>query len=349
MDAINNSQPNQKKISIVFSFRNEEENIPELILRVNSTFADLPFEYEMIFVNDASTDRSLEILMKHRREDSRIKILNMSRRFGVHPCVIAGIGASTGDAIVYMDADLQDPPELIPRLIEEWLKGADVVHTKRNKRYGESRVKLAITMLAYKIIDRIAEIKIPTNCGDFKLLSRRAAQEIMKINENNPFMRGLTYWIGFSQAFVEYNRDSRFKGKTHFSILGLGPMKEFERGVITFSTFPLKIALILGFFTSLFAFFYLPILIACKFLGYNLPGWTAIMCATVFFNGMVLFTVGILGLYIGRIYNEVRGRPQYIICEKIGFDPAADPSPANIEKFKSDNLSETTCIYTNNV
>ena len=183
-------------ISVVFSFRNEEKVIPELIHRVSSVLETLG-EYELIFVNDASTDGSLELLQSLRAANSNIKIINMSRRFGVTPCVIAGLAEAKGDAVVYMDADLQDPPELIPEIVKKWQEGAEVVHTIRTKRHGESWPKMWMTKLAYKMINAFADIDFYENAGDFKLLSKRAVTEILKLNELDPYLRGLSMWIGF--------------------------------------------------------------------------------------------------------------------------------------------------------
>ncbi len=328
--------PQNNLVSIVFSFRNEATNLLPLIQTILTVFEPLKYDFEMIFVNDDSTDNSLEILKRQGLHNPRIKVITTSRRFGVHPCVMAGFKAAKGDAVIYMDTDLQDPPELIPQLLEKWEQGADVVHTRRKKRLGEGKVKMAFTLLAYKIIDAFSEVKIPSNCGDFKLLSRRIVNEIIKMKEYNPFMRGLTYWVGFNQQFVEYVRSPRNAGKTHFSLFGSGPIKEFERGIITFSDIPLKISLLTGFLTSAFAFFYLPIIIITKFVGFNLPGWTAVMCGILLLNGMVLFTIGILGLYVSRIYHEVRARPHYIIKETFNFD-----SPTHLDERPVECISNT--------
>lgn len=325
-------------LSLVFSFRNEEKTIPLLLDRVIAVMEKEAYHYELLFIDDASTDASLEILLQARQSNPSIKILSMSRRFGVHPCVMAGLEASAGDAVIYMDADLQDPPELIPRLIDAWQQGADVVHTRRTERLGESRWKMAITLLAYKVVDALSDVRIPSNCGDFKLLSRRALNQLLRLKEKNPFMRGLTYWIGFHQAYVDYVRESRAAGTTHFSLFSLGPMREFERGVITFSTLPLRFALVLGLLAAGGAFFYLPFLLAGKWLGWNLPGWTGIMCAIALLNGLVLFTIGITGLYISRIYDEVRGRPSYILREAWGFEKKVrGPSFIRHSMFESGN------------
>ncbi|MBI5641247.1 MAG: glycosyltransferase family 2 protein [Nitrospirae bacterium] len=308
-------------LSVVFSFRNESSVIETLVKRVIGALEPLGIDLEIIFVNDDSDDGSLDILMRLRETDKRVKVINMSRRFGVHPCVIAGLKHTKGDAVVYMDADLQDPPELIPKMIEKWKEGADVVNTVRTKRLGENPFRMWLTKKAYQVINAVSDIDLPVNMGDFKLLSRRTVDELLKINEYDPFMRGLVRWVGFRQETVLYTRDARFAGETHFSLLrSTGPTKEFLRGFTSFSTAPLYISLIYGFIISLFSFCYLIVVIIDKFLGTNLPGWTAIMAATLFLGGNILLTNGFLGLYIARIYNQVKNRPLFIVKDKIGFD-----------------------------
>ena len=191
-------------VSVVLSFRNEAETLPTLIARLTTMFRTQPVEYELIFVNDASTDASLQILTNARAQNPRIKILTMSRRFGVAECVRAGMSASRGDAIVYMDADLQDPPEIIPTLLSEWQKGADVVHTLRSRREGESQMKMRLTALAYRIIRSGSTLALPVDAGDFKLLSRKAVTHLLALEESDPYLRGLTVWIGFRQVLVPY-------------------------------------------------------------------------------------------------------------------------------------------------
>lgn len=313
-------------LSIVFSFRNEEEALPELVKRLYKTFESLDVEYEFIFVNDASTDGSLALLMKYRDADENIKIINMSRRFGVAPCVMAGLKHAKGDAVLYMDADLQDPPELIPKLLEQLNNGADVVHTTRTRRKGEIAFKMWLTNQAYKIINFVADINIPQNTGDFKLLSRRAVDKIIRLNENDPFMRGLMRWVGFKQVQVYYEREVRFAGKTHFSLFrSLNPAREFIRGLTSFSELPLYFALIVGFLVSAGACIYLlEIVVTRIFWGMHRSGWPAIMATMLFLGGTILFTIGILGMYIGRIYQNVQHRPPYIIESKIGIDEDAE-------------------------
>jgi len=308
-------------LSVIFSFRNEEEVLPELIGRLHKTLDPLDIEYELIFVNDDSTDGSLELLKKHRDKDGKIKIINMSRRFGVSQCIMAGLSQCKGDVCVYMDADLQDPPELIPLLIEKWEAGADVVHTIRIKRKGENPIKMWLTRLAYKIINLIATIDILENAGDFKLLSRKVINELVRLEEYDPFLRGLVQWIGFKQAEVFYERDSRFAGQTHFSLFrSLNPAKEFIRGLTSFSSLPLYFALLIGMLVCFAAFIY-GILIGIDLIqGAAVPEWTAPLLAVIILGGLNLFFIGIVGIYVGRNFHNVQRRPHYIITSKIGFD-----------------------------
>jgi polyisoprenyl-phosphate glycosyltransferase len=311
-------------ISVIFSFRNEEKVIPVLVDRLMlmmENFSEQLYEYELIFVNDASTDRSLETLLALREKNTQIKIINMSRRFGVTPCVIAGLAAAKGDAMIYMDADLQDPPELIPELIKKWREGAEVVHTIRTKRHGESRIKMGITAIAYKLINVFADIKFHENAGDFKLLSRNAVREVLKLNEADPYLRGLSIWIGFKQDAVYYERDARHSGETKFSLFkSLNPYKEFIRGITSFSVLPLYFALFMGFLVAIVALTTLLHVLYTNFMGYNIPGWTAIMAAILFLGGVILFTIGILGIYMAKIYEQIKGRPRYIVNDQVGFD-----------------------------
>ena len=307
-------------ISVVFSFRNEEAVLPELVKRVRLALADM-YRYEMIFVNDASSDRSLEVLMRLREESENIKVINMARRFGVTPCAMAGFSAAKGDAVIYMDSDLQDPPELLAGMIREWEQGAEIVHTLRIRRAGESAVKMWVTRAAYKLINAFSDIELHENIGDFKLLSRRAVDEILKLGEIDPYLRGLSVWIGFKQVVLKYERAGRFAGRSKFSLFrSLNPYKEFVRGLASFSTVPLYFALFVGLWVSVSSFVLVAGVLIMKIAGWNLPGWTAIMSAILVLSGIILFTIGILGIYVGRIYDQVRGRPRYIVQDHVGFD-----------------------------
>ena len=307
-------------ISIVLSFRNEQETIPELIERLHNSLRPLNIEYEFIFVNDASTDNSLGILLEMQKNDRCIKIINMSRRFGVSQCVLAGMKYSKGDAVVYMDADLQDPPELIPEMIKKWKEGADVVYTTRITRSGENPIKMWITKMAYRFLRLFSEVDLPLDSGDFKLLCKRVVNELLRLNEKDPFLRGLVTWVGFKQVQVLYHREKRFAGKTHYPLYGIGPIKAFISGLTSFSLVPLTISLLVGFIVSIGSFVYLVIIIIMKFLNLILPGLSAIMAIILLLGGIQLFTIGILGLYIGRIYNESKNRPNYVIESMIGLN-----------------------------
>ena len=220
-----------KLLSIIFSFRNEEKNIPELIERISSTLKKLNnWKFELIFVNDDSDDNSEKILIE-KQKLYPIKIINMSRRFGTGPCVLAGLKQANGDAAIYMDSDLQDPPEIIPDLIKKFENGIDVVHTKRTKRLGESKFKMFLTKIAYLSINITSEIPLAVNVGDFKLLSKRVLKHVNSLSEYNPYIRGLSVWIGFKQDYVEYVRQGRFSGKTKFKNLWSGPLPQFIKVV----------------------------------------------------------------------------------------------------------------------
>lgn len=315
--------PKEELLSLVFSFRNEEAVIPELIRRVQATLDELDIDSEIIFVNDDSTDGSLRLLEERRTRDPRIKIISMSRRFGLTPCIIAGYRHAKGDAVIYMDADLQDPPELIPELLEEWRKGAEVVHTTRTVRRGENPLKMLLTKLAYRTINVVADIDIPQNTGDFKLLSRRALNELLKLDEVGPFMRGLVRWVGFKQSTVLYERDPRFAGKTHYSLWrSAAPARAFLQGITSFSSLPLYFALFMGFIVSCGAFVYWAWIMITKLSGAPSPaeGWGRIMACMLFLGGTILFTIGILGIYVGNIHQEIKRRPPFVIADKVGFD-----------------------------
>lgn len=300
-------------VSLVISFKNEEENLSELINKSVDVLKRND-QYEIIFVDDASTDKSLQILLNCRKENKNIKIITTSRTFGVSPCILAGFEKAKGDVIIYMDSDLQDPPELIEELVKKYKEGYEVVHTVRTKRFGESFVKLFLTKIAYKLINLFSEIKLMENAGDFKLISRNAINEILKMNDVEPYLRGLSVWIGYKQTYICYERRPRLHGKSKFTIFNtLNPYKEFIRGITSFSLIPLYFSLFVGIIFSLISFIFLVVIIFNKYLNLNLPGWSAIMVAILFFGGMILLTLGILGIYVGNIFKQVQGRQKFII------------------------------------
>lgn len=301
------------KLSIVFSFRNEENNIKELVQRTSSAISSVEdCDYELIFVNDASTDGSFSLLSELKLSYP-IKIINMSRNFGVTPCVLAGFANACGDAVVYMDSDLQDPPELIPKMVEKFREGYDVVHTTRTHREGESPLKMWITRRAYDVINFFSDIELPQNTGDFKLLSKRVVGHILSIDDVDPYMRGTSIWVGYKQYFIKYTRKARFAGETHMPLFGKGPVKEFLRGLTSYSAGPLYLSFFAGVISVIGACMLSIVLIFAKVFGYAAPGVTTTSLLVIFFGGAVLMTQGVLGLYIARIYNQTKGRPKYII------------------------------------
>ena len=307
-----------KLLSVVFSFRNEESNLIELVKRTSAAIKKLSnWTFELIFVNDDSNDSS-ETILTDLQKSYPIKIVNMSRRFGVGPCVLAGLNIAKGDAVVYMDSDLQDPPEIIPKLVQKFENGVDVVHTRRTKRLEESFVKIFLTKIAYRVINISSNIPLPVDAGDFKLLSRRAVSYVNNLNEHNPYIRGLTVWVGFKQDFVDYERQGRFSGESKFpSLLSArywyGASAEFVRGITGYSTGPLLLGIFIGLFAILFSFILIIYALYAKFSGAAIPGSSGIIIVVAFFSGMILTTIGITGLYIARIYEQTQGRPRYII------------------------------------
>lgn len=310
-----NTSLNKKLISIIFSFRNEEENLPELLSRITKMFdSHLESKYvlELIFVNDFSSDNSLNLLIE-KSKTIPIKVLNMSRRFGVGPCVIAGLEFSKGDAVIYMDSDLQDPPELIPELIKKFETGFDVIHTQRTKRLGENVFKMGVTSFAYKIINRFADIELPINAGDFKLLSRRAVNEVLNMKEKDPYIRGLSVWVGFKQTLIPYVRQPRYSGKTQFKVLSKGPIFEFVRGITSFSTVILFSSLLAGFFGLMISFGLILYIIIAKFNGLVTSGITTIVLTVSTLSSLILISNGILSIYVAKLFEQTKSRPLYVV------------------------------------
>jgi glycosyltransferase involved in cell wall biosynthesis len=302
-----------KLISIIFSFKNEEKNLDELIKRIQTTFSKIDsYKYELIFVNDCSDDKSERILLDLQKNNP-ITIINMTRTFGVGPCVLAGFREAKGDAIIYMDSDLQDPPEIIPDLINEYEQGSEIVHTVRTKRHGESFFKMLITKMAYKIINYLSEIPLPTEAGDFKLISSTALKRILLQNEFRPYIRGLSIWVGYKQSFVKYERDPRAEGESKFPLFSKGPITEFISGITSYSLKPLYLGVVLGFLSLIFSIILILYALYSKFLGVAAPGSTGIIITISFFSGILLFTIGIIGIYLARIFEQTKGRDQYVI------------------------------------
>ncbi len=290
-----------KLISIVYSFRNEESLLGELIERTVKAMDD--YEFEIIFVNDDSTDKSLEVIQSFSKKDSRIKILNMSGRFGQIPCLIAGLRSASGEAVLYCDSDLQDPPELFPKMIKEWEEGAFVVNMMRSKRNGENPIKMLLTKLAYKAWNKCSKIKIQVEVGDFKLVDKKVLTELCKIKEEDPFLRGYVQWLGYKQVNLAYDREARHSGETHFPFWGGDPIETFFIGLTSFSITPLYLPLI---------FMLIPLiaLVIYLFSVSSISPWVVGIFIMFFLNFLSLL---IIGVYVGRIHLQSRKRPLYNI------------------------------------
>ena len=304
-----------KLLSIVFSFRNEEGNIEPLVKRIASTMEKIKnWKYELIFVNDDSTDKSEKILLDLQK-NYPIKLINMSRNFGIDPCVLAGFRNSSGNAIIYLHADQQDPPEIIPDLIKKHEEGNEIVHTVRTKRKGEGKFRMFLTKIAYKIIDTVSDINLPVQAGDYKLISKKALNEILKQKEFRPYVRGLSVWVGFKQDFVYYEREARGEGESKMPLLSAGPITDFINGVTSYSLKPLYVGIIFGLISMIISFLLIIYALYLKFNNLAIPGSTSIVISISFFSGIILFTLGILGIYLARIFEQTKGREQYVIKE----------------------------------
>ena len=311
-----------KVVSIVFSFRNEEKNIPELLRRTINVLEKEHEDYELVFVNDDSTDGSLELLKNRRKENPRIKIVNMSRRFGVYECMMAGMAHATGDAVVYLDSDLQDPPEILPRMLEKWRAGFDVVHTVRTSRPGESAFKMWLTRQAYRILSATSEVPLPVEAGDYKLLSRRCVDRLVTLRESDPYFRGLATWIGYPQSVVEYKREARGAGRSQRGMLTSAPWLVFMSGLTSFTFIPLYFILAAGTLSLVAVVAAILGGIAATFLGGGFHPIIWLILLVLFLWSSLLASLGTVGIYVARTYKDVRGRPLYIVRETIGFDAA---------------------------
>ncbi|MGE7862943.1 glycosyltransferase family 2 protein [Bacillus mobilis] len=309
----------QKLISVVVPMYFEEEVAQECYNRLKSVMLQNDINYEFVFVNDGSTDRTMEILSEIAANDYRTKIVNFARNFGHQIAVTAGIAAAKGDAIVIIDADLQDPPEVIPELIAKWEEGYEVVYAKRKQRKGETWFKLLTAKYFYKFLNYMSDIDIPKDTGDFRIIDRKVADVFNQMTERNRFIRGMMSWVGFRQTYVEYERDERFAGETKYPLKKM--IKFASDGIIAFSTKPLRIVMTLGLLSVLISIIVLLYTITVKIIGSGTQtGWASIMVAITFFSGIQLFGLGIVGQYIARIYDESKNRPIYIVKETINIE-----------------------------
>lgn len=307
-------------LSLVVPVYKEEKNIPEFLRRIRPILSSVTEDYEIIFSLDPSPDRTEDVILEHRATDPRIKLLKFSRRFGQPMATLAGMEYSSGDAVIVMDVDLQDPPELVTEMVAKWREGFDVVLPQRRARTGEPWIKKLVAGTGYKVINKIADVRIPQNTGDFRLMSRRVVQEVVRLKESHGFLRGMVAVVGFKQVLIPFDRPARFAGETNYNRF-LGSLRIGFNGIFCFSTYALTLSTQLGFLIAGASF-----LIALTYLGMKLGGFPfpignpTMVILILFMGGIQLISVGILGEYIGRIYEEVRGRPKFIVDRAEGFD-----------------------------
>lgn len=301
-------------ISIVIPVYNESAVLNETHRRLTGTIDPMPYGFELIYVNDGSSDNTNEIIHSLRKSDCRIALVNLSRNFGKEIALTAGLEHANGDAAVIIDADLQDPPELIPELVRKWQQGFDVVYATRERRLGETWLKKTTAALFYRLMLKISRVQIPRDTGDFRILSRRAVAAVTQFREQHRFMKGLFAWIGFSQTSISYDREPRFGGETKWSYWQLWNFA--LEGITSFTVAPLKISTYLGVLTAAGAFIYGAIIIIKTLIyGADLPGYPSLMVVILFLGGIQLIGIGIIGEYLGRTFNETKNRPLYFIDE----------------------------------
>jgi dolichol-phosphate mannosyltransferase len=306
-------------ISIIIPCYNEEAVIAETYRRLTVVMQTLSYNYELLFVNDGSSDRTFEILSDIAQQDKTLRVLNFSRNFGHQCAVTAGLNACAGDAAVIIDADLQDPPEVIPDMLTAMqTEKADVVYGVRKRRKGEGWFKLFTAKVFYRLLNFLSDVKFPVDTGDFRLMNRKVIDAFNGLKEKNKYIRGLISWMGFKQAPCYYEREERFAGETKYPFRKM--LKFAMIGLFYFSKKPLKLATSLGFFCVLVGVVYvLQSLVGYFSTGQYVHGWLSTIAIIVFFGGVQLLTIGILGQYIGNIFDEAKGRPEYIVSEKINF------------------------------
>jgi glycosyltransferase involved in cell wall biosynthesis len=306
-------------LSLVVPVYREENNIPEFLRRMSAILGSITSDYEIIFSMDPSPDRTEQVILEHRAVDQRIKLLKFSRRFGQPMASLAGMQYSSGDAIIVMDVDMQDPPELVTEMVQKWREGFDVVLPQRTRRTGEPLIKKLVAKTGYKIINKIADVRIPQNTGDFRLMSRRVVNEVVKLRESHGFLRGMVAVVGFSQYLLPFERPARFAGQTNYNRF-LGSLRIGFNGIFCFSTYALTLSTQMGFAIAGASFLIALVYLILKLCNFPFPvGNPTMVILVLFLGGIQLISIGILGEYIGRIYEEVRARPRFIVDRAEGF------------------------------
>jgi glycosyltransferase involved in cell wall biosynthesis len=325
-------------ISVVVPAYNEEANIANVYERLSGVLDGIGLEWELIFSVDPCPDRTEALILELAARDRRVKMIRFSRRFGQPMATLAGLDAASGDAVVAIDCDLQDPPELIPELVARWQEGYDVVYAQRRSRAGETLPKRVVSRLGYKIINRIAEVEIPPNTGDFRLMSRRVVDNVVALKEHHGFLRGLVGLVGFRQTSVQYDRDPRAAGKSKYNQL-FGSFAIGLNGVVGFSRYPLQLISIVGVVFSALAFLFALVYLGMKVAGVGFPiGNPTIVIVVAFFSGIQLLSLGVMGEYVGRIYDETRQRPKYIVESRHGWDDEPSGDQGELPSGDGDEL-----------
>src|SRR6204780_291951 len=306
------SPRNPTLLSVVPPAYNEEELVEPFVRRACAAVAD--YTFELVLVNDGSTDATPELLDRMAAEDPRVRVIHLSRNFGHQAALTAGLEHAVGDVVAMIDADLQDPPELIPTMVARWEAGADVVYAVRRAREGETAFKLATASWFYKLFDKLAQVDLEPNSGDFRLLDRRALDALLAMTERSRFLRGMTVWVGFTQTAVPYERDARNAGETKYT---LRKMLRFSLDAIaSFSHLPLQLATYVGLASATIAFVAIPVVAVLRLSGSYLPGFGSLTIAILLLGGIQLIALGVIGEYVGRIYDEVKHRPLYIVRDE---------------------------------
>jgi glycosyltransferase involved in cell wall biosynthesis len=331
------------KYSIVIPLYNEESGLPVLVERLQELMGQFDGPAEVVMVDDGSRDGTYPLAREASVRDPRFKLVQFSRNFGHQVAITAGMDAAAGDAVIIMDADLQDPPYVVLQMIEKWKEGYEVVYGLREHRQGERLFKTATASMFYGLLHRIADIDTPVDVGDFRLVDRKALNAFLQMRENNRYVRGMFSWVGFRQTGVAYTREERYAGATHYTLSKM--VKLASNGIMGFSTAPLRLALSTGVFLAIASVIYGIVAISLKLAGQSLvPGYASLLFAVTFLSGIQLAVMGMVGLYVGRIYDEARGRPLYVVREKHGFGATDEPVLWQPTDTQAHNGHESTAL-----
>ncbi len=312
-----------RTLSVVIPAYSEEDNVLPVYERLSRVLDSLGLaSWEIVFALDPSPDRTEALIVELNGQDPRVRLVRMSRRFGQPSATLAGMAAASGDAVVVIDCDLQDPPELIAQMCERWTAGFDVVYAQRSSREGETLAKRFVAWAGYRVIRKIAEVDIPKNTGDFRLMSRRVVDNVLALDESHGFLRGLVGLVGFEQTAVAYEREARAAGRSKYNQF-FGSLRIGLNGVIGFSRYPLHVISIIGIFFSVISVLGAMSYFVLRLMGLGFPNGGTIVILVAFLAGVQLLSLGIMGEYVGRIYDEVRRRPQYIVESTVGLSPRA--------------------------